>query len=418
MKKLITLLSLITLPLYSSTKEEIFEAIFDAIETATEIDQTRGDCNFSTQIIQLPFTINTPGFYCLGTDLAAPTNNSGINITTDNVSLDLNGKTISGGAPAISFSNRQNIFIGNGTVRDVVGNGIQIGGASVTVVLEQISLFNCINGMNIAGVSNLFINNCGAFLSRGAGFIISTCRNGSIKNCVANSNGQASGGIAISNSANLIISNCMANANTSQGFLQQRSRNCTYKNCTANSNINNGFALLNDSAVAASNSNNVLKNCTAEQNGNNGFVIRGNENNVQNCAAQSNSLNGFWLSGIGHTVSDSLAQGNNLNGFLINGNGASLLTSVAKANGATGFLLAAAVNGLPVSSNAQIRGNTAQGNATGFQNAGTSATVTPGGNRVYSNFANANGTNYIGIANVVTSPAPADAINFTANISE
>src|SRR5215469_11158743 len=49
-----------------------------------------------TPIASLPFTVSTPGSYYVTGNLTAAVNQNGILVATDNVTIDLNGFTLSG----------------------------------------------------------------------------------------------------------------------------------------------------------------------------------------------------------------------------------------------------------------------------------------------------------------------------------
>jgi hypothetical protein len=75
-----------------------------------------------TPISALPFAITNPGSYYVARDLTGVTNQNGITILTDNVSLDLSGfalRGIPGSLDGIHVSfGLRNIAIRNGTIRD------------------------------------------------------------------------------------------------------------------------------------------------------------------------------------------------------------------------------------------------------------------------------------------------------------
>lgn len=102
----------------------------------TAISQAKG--------MSFPITLSSPGSYKLTSNLVVPANSHGIVISSPNVTLDLNGFTISGpvtcasagvcsmaqaGFNGISAS-VPNTVIRNGTIKGFQGAGIQIGGAS------------------------------------------------------------------------------------------------------------------------------------------------------------------------------------------------------------------------------------------------------------------------------------------------
>src|SRR5262247_1080562 len=65
--------------------------------------------------VQLPISITEPGNYRLNTNLVGITPNTVISIESSDVTLDLNGFSISGGGPGILGSGH-NIAISNGSI--------------------------------------------------------------------------------------------------------------------------------------------------------------------------------------------------------------------------------------------------------------------------------------------------------------
>jgi nitrous oxidase accessory protein NosD len=93
------------------------------------------DTTVCTPVTALPFTIAQPGVYCLDRNLTASAGVAyAIRVTTDDVSLDLNGFTLagSGGAGTTTIGitadgvTRRNVSIRNGTVRNFA-IGISLG---------------------------------------------------------------------------------------------------------------------------------------------------------------------------------------------------------------------------------------------------------------------------------------------------
>ncbi len=80
-----------------------------------------------TPISTASYAINSSGSYYLTANLMPEGGNSGININVNDVTLDLNGFSILGGLASgqgISMSNRDNVVVKNGTVRDCHYYGI------------------------------------------------------------------------------------------------------------------------------------------------------------------------------------------------------------------------------------------------------------------------------------------------------
>jgi parallel beta-helix repeat protein len=104
-----------------------------AVDGVLEINQT---CAVQTGCFGgdgpgLPVTISTSGSYRLTGNLSVPVDTHGIEITVNDVTLDLNGFVISGsggtGGDGVSAPNRGSITVKNGVVKTMGGNGILVG---------------------------------------------------------------------------------------------------------------------------------------------------------------------------------------------------------------------------------------------------------------------------------------------------
>lgn len=153
-----------------------------------------------------PIQITEPGSYILTSNLSVNVNTTAILIQTDDVTLDLNGFTISGpvscsGFPAtctqsgfgigIDGQGHENITIRNGTVRGMGNRGIVIGSGRVVdvTVMENsetgLSLGSSTSqGTRIRAVQNGFdgiagghINASNSIGNQGNGIIAATCSN-------------------------------------------------------------------------------------------------------------------------------------------------------------------------------------------------------------------------------------------------
>jgi hypothetical protein len=102
--------------------------------------------------------ISEPGSYRLTSDLTAPPQASGIRIDVSNVTLDLNGFTITGagGLPVppshgISGTSLTNVEIRNGTVRDFRTSGVHLPTGLLHRVIDVRVINNGNFGINIIG---------------------------------------------------------------------------------------------------------------------------------------------------------------------------------------------------------------------------------------------------------------------------
>ena len=117
-----------------------------------------------TPITSLPATIDTQGVYCLTGNLAtSQTSGAAIEITANNVTLDLNGWKIGGQAAGTGTfatgitSSAVNVTIQNGIVRGFI-TGIYLGGRGA-VVRDMLVDQNTATGIAVAGQGALIEHN-------------------------------------------------------------------------------------------------------------------------------------------------------------------------------------------------------------------------------------------------------------------
>ncbi len=402
MKKLLLLLVLIASTIQCSSEENAPIAYLIPYDETQEDSQTRGDCSFSTQIINISTSENAqnrpnavsvpaqaitePGSYCLSNSIQSNSSRI-IRIESNDVTIDLNGQQLeaTGNNTAISLQNNlRNIQIFNGTIRG--GTGIAASGVR-ELRIEEIRFINNRRAINITGDRDIVIFNCLAESSSIHGYQLTGVTNGFIFECRTSGGISTSSGFLLTNLNNFVIQKCKSN-NNAQGYNCIGCNNLFFFQCESNGNRGDGFKFVNDSN-GSRNANNEIVECTAQTNRGHGFFIFGNAHSLQESWALQNSADGFFINGTNHT----------------------LLNNIAKRN-FTGFNL------LPSARFCQVRENTATANARfGFANSGTAAAPNP--NRIYTNFANNNGTNFnAAIPNVFVSPTPATPINFTTNIAE
>jgi parallel beta-helix repeat protein len=160
--------------------------------------------------ISSPVTITNPGSYYLTTNLTVPAFGSAITINAENVTLDLNGYTLSGvpnsfGAIIIA-SNHAAVV--NGFIRNCAFNYAVDAGSVSGCRLENLILSGNSSGIN-AG-SEAIVRNCVAINDVGPGI---TCLNDTyIANNLCASNGN--GGIYLVGSGNRIDNNQLFYNNT------------------------------------------------------------------------------------------------------------------------------------------------------------------------------------------------------------
>lgn len=160
-----------------------------ALTLASTVQAETVDCN---PITSVPYTITTPGVYCLVSSVSSndPSQLSkAITIASDNVVLDLNGHMLDGSgaglataATGISAHQRSNITIRNGAVRGF-SSGIYLGDVQPNtvrgIVIEDIRAIQNTNiGIVAKGIGALIRNNQvlatggSTFSSSGYGIVI------------------------------------------------------------------------------------------------------------------------------------------------------------------------------------------------------------------------------------------------------
>ena len=247
-----------------------------------------------------PIVINKPGSYVLISNIVVSTEDvNGIEINSDNVTLDLNGHALIGpgkesgtSGRGIYASLRYNIAVVNGTVRDFRHGGIYL----VTVGImntgnhevKDIRAYN--NGYNGIDAYDCTITNCMANYN---GYNGIDADHSTITNCTANNNG--SHGIFADDGT---ITNCTANYNGRDGISTEDS---TITNCTARNNGSDGISA----------SDCTITNCTASDNGSDG--ISASDCTITNCTAGDNDTYGIDASR--STITNCTASSNNGSGI-------------------------------------------------------------------------------------------------------
>lgn len=234
-------------------------------------------------ISSLPITIASPGSYYLTANLTGIAGQNGITITSDGVTIDLNGFTLTGVSGALDGIRvdgpHTNITVRNGSVLRWPGDGVD----AINAVNSQLRDLNAARN-NASG------------LRIGDGSLISSC--------TARAN--SFDGITASPGSRLI--NCTTSNNGGQGLLVGTGG--TAEGCTAFDNAGNG---IRAGGAAAS-----ILNCVAYSNGTNGVSIT--TGSVINCVSSSNSGNGIQV-GSGCYVQGNNCTANTFAGILVTSTG-------------------------------------------------------------------------------------------------
>jgi hypothetical protein len=157
----------------------------DQVEARTPIDPSQPG-------FALPYTISARGSYYLTANLAV-TGGNAIVITANNVTLDLNGFTISssaspaGGTAIVPNNNIQDITILNGHIVGNFQHGIRFSGALgvlKNVRVEGISVSGCSgDGINLGNFLSIVIDRCTVQQVGAAGIVGGSVNNSVAENC-------------------------------------------------------------------------------------------------------------------------------------------------------------------------------------------------------------------------------------------
>lgn len=347
----------------------------DQIEARTPVDATHTPGS-GTNL----FVITQPGSYYLTGNISGVPNKNGINIETNNVTLDLNGFQLNGNGSAslaaivvgsVVQPEFHGITVCNGTIENWGLCGVEAfctESKFANLLITSVTLNN--PGRNDSGFAALSVRDRN---------LVSGC---TINNC-------PHGIVGITTSDDSIITDCTANFNGGIGILGFGD-SCSIIRCTARGN--SGIGIVTSGSVVAQ--------CTASYNAS-GIAANG-DSTVQFCTALYNYTNGI-TTGDGITVSQCVANGNSSNGIVV-GIGCTVINCTARNN--TG-------DGVQFVGKCLITGNNATSNTgNGFHVTGTGAGAA---NRIDGNIAVSNGGDGIFWANdlVVRNSCFLNGVNYS-----
>jgi parallel beta-helix repeat protein len=168
-------------------------------------------------IESLPFTINAAGSYYVAAALTGTLNTDGITINASNVTIDLNGFTLSGAAGStsgnaiVAGTPVSRITIQNGTIEGWAGNGINATDITQCLCTHLVVSGNTGTGVVLGSSNQLLDSN---IISNGAGGVQAT------SNCVikdSNISENTGDGINVSGTNNVVRDNQLIN-NTGDGI--------------------------------------------------------------------------------------------------------------------------------------------------------------------------------------------------------
>lgn len=306
---------LLTLPAFAGPLNPPAGPVSSSYKTLTEVEPRTP--------ISGPFTIDRPGSYYLTQNISVTGNSDAITILVDNVTLDLNGFTISGGRTGVNvagfFFSLNAVTIINGNISDASGSGIFAG------AFEDGSYGLHIRNVRVTGVNDIGIDagrgavvencyvrggNIGIFTgfssrvfdctvesARTTGFFVAG--GSTVTDCVAvgtnNGNGGGDGFVIGAGSS---VRGLSSRSNT--GYGASFELECTVTDSTFSNNGNAGVRL---------NALSTLSRCTITSNRNSGVLLdqapSGISNIIERCSISLNIPCGIVSFGNGsHTIRD------------------------------------------------------------------------------------------------------------------
>ncbi|MFH0953191.1 MAG: right-handed parallel beta-helix repeat-containing protein [Verrucomicrobiota bacterium] len=285
-----------------------------------------------TPITNLPYTISWPGSYYLTTNLWGIGGSHGIDIESDNVTIDLNGFELAGMPSSLSGiynPGNRNLAVRNGTVQGWGQSGIDFSSAVNCEVRDVRASANgyvgiwlgkgsriagCSAGYNVYGLAvrdGSAIENSEAGWNTWGIYSENGCR---IGGCVANENHSA--GISVWGKS--VISECTVFANGTNGI--EGGLGTIIAKCAVGFNRGDGIVVVGDCQVR---DNDCQGNGKDDSDGAN-IHATGDGNRIEGNHAEG-ADRGLDVDGTGNYVADNTVRGNTDNYDFVAGNQLNLL---------------------------------------------------------------------------------------------
>lgn len=215
-------------------------------------------CGCKPDIITESTTIITPGTYCVANDFVGS-----ITLAADNVTLDLNGHTISTGGITVASNN---VMVKNGRI--INGSGVNTTGTLQNIAIQDLQIIGGSSVISASSVTNLVIERVNAN-GAGLGITVRNCDACLIQNCQVIEVAFA----AFECSADSVgtfrsqIRNCSA-INAAVGF-RFAEVVCNVDNCFVNS-VTTGYRI---ETITVNNEDIYIRNSVAKNTTGSGFFV-------------------------------------------------------------------------------------------------------------------------------------------------
>jgi len=227
------------------------------------------------------YTISTSGVYCLAENITGK-----ILINTDNVILDLNGKTVTNTSDnCVEVNGTSNALIKNGSVIAANHNGIAVLSGSNQVTIKDVTSYGSAVGIDATSSTNVYVDGCDLIASN-TGMIFDTVSRAQVNNTITSDSVYV--GFLLDASSKSLFTNCHA-LNTGQGLSDLTANIYGFLSTDGSSNIFRECVAQNTLALTVTGELNVAA----------GFAFSGTESNSKISKCTSNVMqtdsNGFAL---------------------------------------------------------------------------------------------------------------------------
>jgi hypothetical protein len=262
--------------------------------------------------------ITQPGSYYLTGNVTGMAGMNGIEIATDDVTIDLNGYALVGvpgsldGIVVDSAQQRYNLRIVDGTVRGWGGNGVVTLFASNVLLHDLRASHNGLDGLHVGGDSQVI--RCAATQNGGDGI---TAMAGSV---VLASTASSNGGDGFVAGTGTTIADCAASYNGDDG-IASAGDGSAIRNCTSIGNTGDGIQVQSEAHVIG---NTCDSNFT-------GIHVTSGANRIDGNHTTFNVSRGIDVDGGGNTIIRNVSSVNTTNYDIVAGNDVGPIGSAATA---------------------------------------------------------------------------------------
>ncbi len=275
-----------------------------------------------TPISSLPVSIEAPGSYYLTASLTGVTGSSGIEISSDAVTIDLGGFSIIGvpgaGSGIVVEGTRNGLAVRNGTLRSWPGGGL-VGTGAQGSQLADLRVTGCSTAGLLVGNNNT-VESCVALSNTAPGITVGTGT--TVIGCVSRGNS-----LGIDAGPGCVIVDCAVEANFTAGIrAAQRAtvlrcsvsnsnsdginagQGSTVADCTVAGIVFDGIEVSTDCQVR----NNTVDGAGSGGTGNAGILVTGNDCRIDGNAVTDSDI-GIQVTGTGNLIVRNSASGNTPN---------------------------------------------------------------------------------------------------------